>query len=137
MLGYIRKIAWTDRSAALTILLPLPTHALGRHVLIALGKTYNAISPLLLPFSIQMLLPHVKHPANTHPYGPSQKSCEICGSRRASKSVRELQTANQKDETKVDRKATLRSAARDAESATRKRSTVWGRINRMGIKWAL
>jgi hypothetical protein len=51
----------------------------GRHDLIALGSTYRAISPLLLPFSTQMLAPHARHPARIHPVGPSQKSCEMYG----------------------------------------------------------
>jgi hypothetical protein len=41
-------------------------------VLIALGKMYNAISPLLLGFSIQMLDPQMSEATKMQPYGPSK-----------------------------------------------------------------
>jgi len=41
-------------------------------VLIARGKTYNAISPLLLGFSIQMLDPQTSEATKMQPYGPSK-----------------------------------------------------------------
>jgi hypothetical protein len=41
-------------------------------VLIARGRTYNAISPLLLGFSIQILDPQMREATNMQPYGPSK-----------------------------------------------------------------
>jgi hypothetical protein len=107
---------------------------LGMHVLKALGRTYKAISPLLRPFSIQMLLPHARDPVNKHPYGPSQKSCEIHGKSRASTSVRVRQTAYQYDATNVDRKKALRRAAMKVVKARWARKRLFGRVRRIGKK---
>lgn len=38
------------------------------------GKTYRAMSPLLLALSINILVPHTRAPEKAQPYGPSQVS---------------------------------------------------------------
>lgn len=58
---------FTYLSTNLTLADPLRNQESRRLARIALGRTYKAISPLLLPFSIQMLEPQVKHPAKTQP----------------------------------------------------------------------
>jgi len=111
-------------------------HVLERRDRIALGRTYNAISPLLLSFSIQMLLPHANEPAMIPPYGPSQKSCEIQGNRRAKTMERVRQTPYQHDETNVERNAALRRAWRIVGRTIRRRSMIeLGRVRKIGRKW--
>jgi hypothetical protein len=75
----------------------------------ALGSTYKAISPRLLPCSIHILEPQTRLPANAHPNGPSQKSWGIQGINRASTSVLVVQTAIHIDDTNVERNEALRS----------------------------
>ena len=55
-----------------TLLRPPFNQESDKTVLIARGRTYNAISPLLLGFSIQMLDPQISEATNTQPYGPSK-----------------------------------------------------------------
>ena len=74
----------------------------------ALGRTYNAISPRRLPPSMEMLAPQARQPASIHPWGPSRKLCDTQGKRRATNKVRTKQTVNQTDETKVERNEALR-----------------------------
>jgi len=83
-------------------------HLSGRHDPTAFGRTYNAISPLLLLFSTQILHPQVKQPAMIPPKGPSQKLCETNGRNLARKTVRVTQIENQKRAMKLERKAELR-----------------------------
>jgi len=54
------------------LLRPLFSQESGKMVRIARGKTYNAISPLLLGFSIQMLDPQMSDATKVQPYGPSK-----------------------------------------------------------------
>jgi len=118
-----------------TTLLPLLSHLYGRSDRIALGKTYNAISPLLRPFSIQILLPHSSEPANMAPQGPSQTSCEIHGNSRAKKIERVKQTPNQHEETNADRNAALLKVCRIVGKTTRcRRRMDLGRVRMMGTK---
>lgn len=124
------------RSAIRTPRFPLFTHLSGKHARTARGRTYSAISPLLLPFSIQMLFPQTRHPASTHPKGPSQKSWETNGKSRAKSRVRVTQIENQNEPTNVERKVALRSAPRRVASARCGRRRVWGRVKRIGRKWA-
>jgi hypothetical protein len=126
----------TNRSASRTPALPPRTHASGRHARTAFGNTYNAISPRRLPFSIQMLLPHTKHPANTPPYGPSQKSCEMKGNKRANTTERVRHTLYQYDVTKVVRKVALRRAPKSAARARRGSRRARGRLKTTGTNWA-
>jgi len=80
----------------------------------ARGRTYSAISPLRLAFSIQMLAPHTSEPARVPPQGPSHTSCEIIGKSRAITRVRAKQTVNQYEERNVERKVALRMADKSA-----------------------
>lgn len=47
---------------------------LGIEALKPFGKTYKAMSPLLLALSINILVPHTRAPEKAQPYGPSQVS---------------------------------------------------------------
>jgi hypothetical protein len=87
---------------------PFLSHRSGKHVLIAFGRIYKAISPLLLPFSIQILHPDVRQPAMIPPKGPSQRLCDTKGRSLAKKRVRVKQMANQKRAMKLERNAELR-----------------------------
>ena len=101
----------TNLSKLRTVLFPELSHCVGKHARIALGSTYSAISPRLLPLSIPILAPQTRQPARMHPWGPSQKSCETHGNKRAINRVRTQQTVNHIDEINVDRKAALRKSA--------------------------
>ena len=106
----------------------------GRIVLNARGSTYKAISPLLLPFSIQMLAPQAKDPASMAPCGPSQKSCDTKGKILARTTARVRQTPYQYNATNEARKAVLRNAPRLVARKRAGRMRVLGRVKRTGTK---
>ena len=122
----------TNCSMAYTFLRPLLNHRSGRHARMARGRTYNAISPLRLPLSIQMLLPQTMHPAKTQPNGPSKKSCEISGSARATTRERVIHTAAQNEETKAERNEALRRIPNRVSRIDRKLRSLWGRLINIG-----
>jgi hypothetical protein len=108
------------------------SHPFRKHVRTAFGRTYNAISPLLFPFSIQILHPQVKQPAIIPPKGPSQKLCETKGRSLARTRVRVKQTENQKRAMKLERNVELR---REPRSFWRRRwgcSRLFGFVRRTG-----
>lgn len=127
----------THRSAQRTLISPLFTHSAGRHARMARGNTYNAISPLRCPRSIQMLEPQIKLPTKVHPKGPSQKSCGIHGNRRARASVRVRQTAYQMEETNAERKEALLATESRVDTKRGTSSSLRGLVRRMGKKWTL
>lgn len=106
--------SWTHHSANWTAGCLLRNHSSDTKLPRARGRTYSAISPLRLAFSIQMLAPHTSEPARVPPQGPSHTSCEIIGKSRASTRVRVKQNANQYEETNVERKVALRMADKSA-----------------------
>ncbi len=102
---------------------------------IALGRTYSDISPLLLPCSSHMLAPHAKLPANVHPKGPSQKSWEIQGIRRARARVRVRQTVIHIDDTNEERNDALRRTLSNVFRSSDTRKSLRGLVRSIGRTW--